>query len=307
MRELMRNYPVFNQSTSNDGSTSFETYFFAFEDKKSPFNCKMIKAVITLTNAFPHKSPSIGVAPNSIWHPNVDFNSGSVCVNLLNSQWNDKMELKSILELILPTLLENPGTDDPLNGIAAFQYDKKRKQFNFEVENRYQFVSDTEISKNLKQKMPDSFREQLEKYLVIRSQQQHLQQRLPPPQQDFAPQHFIVDDDEAIEQEILNILRDQIDPDQLEIIQNELRGQHINLGNGGLNMFNMPQNVFENQLGLMQNQRPQRPNQRHSPGRSQVRTFEIQFYHKIHLQLLLRIYVNSAPKVIPKNEILSEH
>ncbi|CAL5982668.1 Hypothetical_protein [Hexamita inflata] len=45
----------------------------------------------------------------------------------------------------------------------------------------------------------------------------------------------------------------------------------------------------------------------YSPGRSQVRTFEIQFYHKIHLQLLLRIYVNSAPKVIPKNEILSEH
>ncbi|CAL6076970.1 Ubiquitin-conjugating_enzyme E2 [Hexamita inflata] len=248
MRELMRNYPVFNQSTSKDGSTSFETYFFAFEDKNSPFNCKMIKAVITLTNAFPHKSPSIGVAPNSIWHPNVDFNSGSVCVNLLNSQWNDKMELKSILELILPTLLENPGTDDPLNGTAAFQYDQKRKQYNFEVENRYQFVSDTEISANLKQKLPDSFREQLEKYFVIRSQQQHLQKYVPPPQQDFAPQHFIVDDDEAIEQQILNILRNEIDPDQFEIIQNELRGPQVERDENVQVVVNFSDNEIYNEV-----------------------------------------------------------
>ncbi|CAL6063014.1 Ubiquitin-conjugating_enzyme E2 [Hexamita inflata] len=261
IRDLIHNYPVFNQSTSKDGSTYFETYFFAFEDKNSPFNCKMIKAVITLTNAFPHKSPSIGVAPNSIWHPNVDFDSGSVCVNLLNSQWNDKMELKSILELILPTLLENPGTKDPLNAIAAKQYDQRRQTFNQEVNQRYKPVSDAEFKNNVNVKISDAFRVQYDKYILVRDQKQTVQ----PVTEPVRP--IMIESDESEYEEQFEGEEEVESDDSINAdlaVHHMLQdiGQHINLENAGLDMINMLQNVIENQLGLMQNQRPQRPNQR---------------------------------------------
>ncbi|CAL6076960.1 Ubiquitin-conjugating_enzyme E2 [Hexamita inflata] len=306
MRELMRNYPVFNQSTSKDGSTSFETYFFAFEDINSPFNCKMIKAVITLTNAFPHKSPSIGVAPNSIWHPNVDFDSGSVCVNLLNQQWHDKMELKSILELILPTLLENPGTKDPLNAIAAKQYDQKRETYNQEVNKRYKPVSDAEFKKNV-DKIPNAFRVQYDKYILVRDQKQT------PVQPVIQPVHPMIESSSEQEEQFEG---EEVEAD--DSLNEDLAFHHMlqdmNLEYlfDNLNMF---QNALEN-FGV-QNQRPQRPNQRPQirlpqPVQQVERNENVQvvvhFQEEIYNEVLHENYpvqnlYNEIAEIVPKTDL----
>lgn len=92
------------------------------------FSKKCFRVNITLTEDFPGKSPSVGVAPRTIYHPNIDFHSGSVCVDQLNSSWdnikktNPNQLLLSIVEYVLPGLLLSPNPEDPLNKEAAEMY-----------------------------------------------------------------------------------------------------------------------------------------------------------------------------------------
>jgi len=73
---------------------------------------------ITLSSAYPYKSPSIGFV-DVIFHPNVDQASGSVCLNALNTEWTPVYKLVYIIETMLPQLLTYPNADDPMNADAA--------------------------------------------------------------------------------------------------------------------------------------------------------------------------------------------
>lgn len=90
------------------------------------------KINIVFPENYPFKSPSIGFI-DKIYHPNVDYNSGSICLNVLNEEWQPIYTIQHIIETFIPQLLTYPNSDDPLNIDAAKLYTYNRNQFNREV------------------------------------------------------------------------------------------------------------------------------------------------------------------------------
>lgn len=72
----------------------------------------------TIPQSFPFSSPSVGFVQH-IMHPNIDFSSGTICLDTLNTKWSACMTIRHIVEDVLPYLLTYPNPDDPLNREAA--------------------------------------------------------------------------------------------------------------------------------------------------------------------------------------------
>jgi ubiquitin-conjugating enzyme E2 H len=86
--------------------------------KETPYEGGKWHVRFTFTTNFPFSSPSVGIIEH-IMHPNIDWASGSVCLDALNKKWSPVFTLRHIMETLLPYLLAYPNPDDPLNREAA--------------------------------------------------------------------------------------------------------------------------------------------------------------------------------------------
>ncbi len=101
----------------------------------TPYEKGSWKISINFPNNYPFSSPSIGFI-DKIYHPNVDYNSGSICFNVLNEEWKPIYTANHIIETFIPQLLTYPNPDDPLNIEAGKLFNLNKKQFNTVVKNK---------------------------------------------------------------------------------------------------------------------------------------------------------------------------
>ena len=87
------------------------------------------KIRIELPEHYPYKSPSVGFV-TKIWHPNVCYNSGTICLDVLNTEWSPIFNLDCVVNKYLPLLLQDPNPKDPLNHEAAKQFLTDKEIYN---------------------------------------------------------------------------------------------------------------------------------------------------------------------------------
>eukprot|EP00792_Barthelona_sp_PAP020_P003789 TRINITY_DN1650_c0_g1_i1.p1 TRINITY_DN1650_c0_g1~~TRINITY_DN1650_c0_g1_i1.p1 ORF type:complete len:191 (+),score=46.28 TRINITY_DN1650_c0_g1_i1:324-896(+) len=95
----------------------------------TPYEKGIFFVRIELPNNYPYRSPSVQFLTH-IFHPNIDFKSGAVCLNVLNQTWTPMYDLNNIFETFLPQLLRYPNPTDPMNLEAARMMLNKPELFN---------------------------------------------------------------------------------------------------------------------------------------------------------------------------------
>jgi len=127
------------------GETAAEFFVKMRGPKDSPYEGGTWKLRVTLPAQYPYKSPSIGFC-NTMFHPNVDEASGSVCLDVINQTWSPMYELVNVFSVFLPQLLLYPNPTDPLNGTAAALLMKDKKAYETRVREYVKKYASEDIS-----------------------------------------------------------------------------------------------------------------------------------------------------------------
>ena len=86
----------------------------------TPYDGAIFKFDIEFPSDYPLKPPKLRfITP--VWHPNFDEDSGSICLDILKSEWSPALSVHKVLISVI-SLLNDPNPHSPLNGRAAHQY-----------------------------------------------------------------------------------------------------------------------------------------------------------------------------------------
>lgn len=100
--------------------------------KDSPYEGGIFILTINFPQDYPFKPPKISFN-TKIYHPNINA-SGSICLDILNSQWSPALTISKTL-LSICSLLTDPNPDDPLVSTIANLYKNDREKYNEEAKN----------------------------------------------------------------------------------------------------------------------------------------------------------------------------
>ena len=103
----------------------WEATLFGPED--TPYEGGIFKIDMVFSTEYPIRPPECHFT-TKIWHPNVSESNGSICVDILNSNWSAALSIESLL-VSLSSLLMDPNPSSPLNSTAARQYQENRKKY----------------------------------------------------------------------------------------------------------------------------------------------------------------------------------
>lgn len=93
----------------------------------SPFEGGKFKIEIKLDDNYPNSTPKCRFL-TKVFHPNINFKEGSICIKLLNN-WTNKSSICSII-VALYGLLKDPNQSSPLNSNANDLYNYHKERYN---------------------------------------------------------------------------------------------------------------------------------------------------------------------------------
>ncbi|KAL8874417.1 MAG: hypothetical protein Q9174_000262 [Haloplaca sp. 1 TL-2023] len=83
----------------------------------TPYSQGIWRVQLIIPDDYPNNPPKASFR-SRIWHPNVEENTGHICVETLKRDWEPKLTLRHIL-LTISCLLINPNPDSALNSTAG--------------------------------------------------------------------------------------------------------------------------------------------------------------------------------------------
>jgi len=95
----------------NDDVYTWKGYLFGPND--SPFKEGIFEIRLNLPKNYPMSPPKITFI-TKIFHPNINFDTGEVCLDILKEQWTPAWTLESACLAILD-IMNHPNPDSPLN------------------------------------------------------------------------------------------------------------------------------------------------------------------------------------------------
>ncbi|KAF5834088.1 ubiquitin-conjugating enzyme/RWD-like protein [Dunaliella salina] len=95
-----------------------ETNLFAWRarlqaPKDTPYEGGSFELAITVPEQYPLVPPSVRFR-TKVFHPNMHFKTGEVCLDILKTAWSPAWTLHSVCQAIM-ALLSDPAADSPLN------------------------------------------------------------------------------------------------------------------------------------------------------------------------------------------------
>uniref|UniRef100_A0A3Q2DCV4 E2 ubiquitin-conjugating enzyme n=1 Tax=Cyprinodon variegatus TaxID=28743 RepID=A0A3Q2DCV4_CYPVA len=103
------------------------TPLFPHQSNDSPYQSGVFFLTIHFPTDYPFKPPKVAFTTR-IYHPNINSN-GSICLDILRSQWSPALTISKVL-LSICSLLCDPNPDDPLVPEIARIYKTDREKYN---------------------------------------------------------------------------------------------------------------------------------------------------------------------------------
>ena len=111
----------FSPSLPRPGATQLPAIMFIFVAHFPPF----LSLQISFPKDYPFKPPKVTFATR-IYHCNVNYRNGSICLDILKDNWSPALTVAKVL-LSIMALLTSANPDDPLVGSIADEFRNNRE------------------------------------------------------------------------------------------------------------------------------------------------------------------------------------
>jgi len=116
-----------------DDSNLFLWKAIIFGPSDSPYENGVFELKIDIPPEYPFKPPKITFI-TKIFHPNINPQSGAICLDILAANWTPTLTIKKTL-LSISSLMAEPNPLDPLYPEAAILYKTNIETYNNTVRN----------------------------------------------------------------------------------------------------------------------------------------------------------------------------